>query len=83
MIWPDALWELSKLRVLLRNEFFENHSGDKMWMLATSSNTHDIENVNVPKDAPYNFTSGDIIAKILLLKLQKVIFHRQEIITYK
>jgi hypothetical protein len=61
MIWADVLWELSKLLVLLWNEFFEYHSGDKMWMLAISSNTHDIKNVNVPKDAPYNFTSGDII----------------------
>jgi hypothetical protein len=43
-------------------------------MLAISTNTHDIENVNVPKDAPCNFTSGDVVASILLSQLQKVIF---------
>ena len=54
-----------------------------MWMLSIVTNTNNIDNLNVPKDAPYDFTSGDVVVSILLLKLQKVNFHRQEIITYK
>jgi hypothetical protein len=45
-----------------------------MWMLSIVTNTYNIKNVDVPKDAPYNFTSGDVVVSFFLLQLQKVIF---------
>ena len=46
-------------------------------------NTKHIKIPNVPKDAPYDFTSGDIVVLFFLLQLQKVIISILPFFTYK